>query len=243
MIDYSKGLMTNLGEDVPYNVTFNSKGYITGMSVKFDFSEDGDSYSGSGTISFSYDGNGHLTGYTGNSSESGVENGVHYSYTSNFKCIKTWQNGNLTKVNYEINGNENGDQLMETMEAEFEYGNIQNSLGQYCIALAEAGHDLGCAPFALAGMFGTPSAYFPTSYTESWDNGKGYHGSQKYDCTITLNADGTIAKEGYNAYSYITASTISAAKIPASVFGAHPENAGKKIRSTFMPMRTRKTVK
>ena len=68
-IDYDKGVV--IMDDEEAKVSFNSDGYVTGISASWNYNEDGYSYKGSGKISFSYNGNGQLVSYTESSSESG----------------------------------------------------------------------------------------------------------------------------------------------------------------------------
>lgn len=65
-IDYDKGVV--IMDDEEAKVSFNSDGYVTGISASWNYNEDGYSYKDSGKISFSYNGNGQLVSYIESSS-------------------------------------------------------------------------------------------------------------------------------------------------------------------------------
>ena len=95
-IDYDKGVV--IMDDEEAKVSFNSDGYVTGISASWNYNEDGYSYKGSGKISFSYNGNGQLVSYIESSSESGKEDGESFSSQGSYKATYTWKDGNLIKV-------------------------------------------------------------------------------------------------------------------------------------------------
>lgn len=91
-IDYDKGVV--IMDDEEAKVSFNSDGYVTGISASWNYNEDGYSYKGSGKISFSYNGNGQLVSYTESSSESGKEDGESFSSQGSYKAdlhLERWK--------------------------------------------------------------------------------------------------------------------------------------------------------
>ena len=106
-IDYDKGVV--IMDDEEAKVSFNSDGYVTGISASWNYNEDGYSYKGSGKISFSYNGNGQLVSYTESSSESGKEDGESFSSQGSYKATYTWKDGNLIKVVTKEESTEDGE--------------------------------------------------------------------------------------------------------------------------------------
>lgn len=246
-IDYSTGTITTDYGDT-YNVTFNGKGYITSLYGAWDYIEDGESSSGSGRISFSYDGNGHLIGVTSSGSSTEVYEGERYSYSESGKAVLTWQDGNLIKTEQTVTENDGGEKITEVVRSSFEYGNQANPTGQYCVALENNFLDLELSVYSHIGLFGVGPAYFPTSYSY-YENYDGEEHTDNGNCSYTLNSDGTINREtvggiNYN-YSYITFGT-SAAKVAYTKqtrsAGSQNVAVGKKVREMFMPMHTRRNV-
>ena len=151
-IDYDKGVV--IMDDEEAKVSFNSDGYVTGISASWNYNEDGYSYKGSGKISFSYNGNGQLVSYTESSSESGKEDGESFSSQGSYKATYTWKDGNLIKVVTKEESTEDGEKYekektfyvrTENLEDQIEYikinGKKQNRKKQkkgYEIQLNEA---------------------------------------------------------------------------------------------------------
>ena len=106
-IDYKRNIIMTDGEDDYMNITFNSKGYITKMSGSWNYSEGGEYEKGSGTVTFKYDGDGHLTTYSGTSKESYSFDGEKYSYTGYGNVSCTWRGGNLVSAEYTYEETEN----------------------------------------------------------------------------------------------------------------------------------------
>ncbi|WP_288979911.1 hypothetical protein, partial [uncultured Parvimonas sp.] len=96
-------------DDEEAKVSFNSDGYVTGISASWNYNEDGYSYKGSGKISFSYNGNGQLVSYIESSSESGKEDGESFSSQGSYKATYTWKDGNLIKVVTKEESTEDGE--------------------------------------------------------------------------------------------------------------------------------------
>lgn len=204
-IDYNKGLL--ITDDEEAKVSFNSKGYITGISASWSYKEDGDSYKGSGKISFSYNGKGQLVSYSESSSESGKEDGESFSYKGTYKSVYTWQDGNLVKVVTEEVDTEDGEVSEAGSTCTIEYGDQKNELGQYTVGLSDVLDMEDADIFAYVGMLGKASSYFPVSYTEKWyerDTEQEHEGEYRREMSYSLNSDGTVATErvGNETFSY-----------------------------------------
>ena len=120
-IDYDKGVV--IMDDEEAKVSFNSDGYVTGISASWNYNEDGYSYKGSGKISFSYSGNGQLVSYIESSSESGKEDGESFSSQGSYKATYTWKDGNLIKVVTKEESTEDGENMNTVLL-------VQSSMGK-----------------------------------------------------------------------------------------------------------------
>lgn len=202
--DYSKGTYTLDDDDQVYKVTFNGKGYITKLSTSWNYPDyDGNDYTGNGTLSFSYDGDGHLIGCTINGTETVVNDEGSEKYNETGKGVMTWVNGNLMKTSKVYDAVWGGEKYKNTYDCEFEYGNQRNVTGQYCSTLID-GISMELDALALVGMFGTASAYLPVKCSTSELFEGDLYENTKYP-TFTLNSDGTIDSEnnwGRWNYSY-----------------------------------------
>ena len=207
-IDYDKGVV--IMDDEEAKVSFNSDGYVTGISASWNYNEDGYSYKGSGKISFSYNGNGQLVSYTESSSESGKEDGESFSSQGSYKATYTWKDGNLIKVVTKEESTEDGEKYEYGSTCTIEYGEEKNELGQYTLGQAKVLDMEDADVFALVGMLGKASAYFPVSYTEEYyekDSEQNYENEYSENMTYVLNTDKTIKTEYINgspySYSYV----------------------------------------
>ena len=207
-IDYDKGVV--IMDDEEANVSFNSDGYVTGISASWNYNEDGYSYKGSGKISFSYNGNGQLVSYIESSSESGKEDGESFSSQGSYKATYTWKDGNLIKVVTKEESTEDGEKYEYGSTCTIEYGEEKNELGQYTLGQAKVLDMEDADVFALVGMLGKASAYFPVSYTEEYyekDSEQNYENEYSENMTYVLNTDKTIKTEYINgspySYSYV----------------------------------------
>ena len=207
-IDYDKGVV--IMDDEEAKVSFNSDGYVTGISASWNYNEDGYSYKGSGKISFSYNGNGQLVSYIESSSESGKEDGESFSSQGSYKATYTWKDGNLIKVVTKEESTEDGEKYEYGSTCTIEYGEEKNELGQYTLGQAKVLDMEDADVFALVGMLGKASAYFPVSYTEEYyekDSEQNYENEYSENMTYVLNTDKTIKTEYINgspySYSYV----------------------------------------
>nr|MBP8907192.1 hypothetical protein [Odoribacter sp.] len=207
-IDYDKGVV--IMDDEEAKVSLNSDGYVTGISASWNYNEDGYSYKGSGKISFSYNGNGQLVSYIESSSESGKEDGESFSSQGSYKATYTWKDGNLIKVVTKEESTEDGEKYEYGSTCTIEYGEEKNELGQYTLGQAKVLDMEDADVFALVGMLGKASAYFPVSYTEEYyekDSEQNYENEYSENMTYVLNTDKTIKTEYINgspySYSYV----------------------------------------
>ena len=99
-----------LGEDGDEEATisYTNAGYVSKMNEDISFTEDGQKYSLKGTISMSYDGNGHLTSFTGSGTEKGTKNGYPYTWTTSFKATLKWSSGLLRSISYTMKEKDTG---------------------------------------------------------------------------------------------------------------------------------------
>lgn len=204
-IDYDKGVIISDDEEV--NVSFNSKGYITEVSSKWNYEEEGDTYKGSGKISFHYNGDGQLVSSSLSSSESGKEDGESFSYRTSGESSYTWENGNLVKT--VIKEVEEDDQEKYEYGATYtiKYGDDKNELGQNTRTEVEVLELESVDVLSLIGMFGKSSRYFPVSYTDKYyekDMEEDYENEDDYNVRYDLNEDGTIEMEYISSDSYTT---------------------------------------
>lgn len=196
------------------NVSYNSKGYVTSMSGSVTVKEADYSYTSSGTINVTYDGNGHATKLVSSSKETGVDEGVKYTETTTTNYTFTWKSGNLVKVVMEEVEIEDGDKETYKETYTIDYGNNKypNTHKQYSFSLASTITGDFESIMAMVGMYGVGPDYLPVSIIEEWEenhNGKTHTGSSTTDFSYRFNDDGTIAFESGNygsGYNYVYSS-------------------------------------
>lgn len=199
-IDYDKGVITIEDEYEEAKMSFNSRGYITSITASWNSTNEYGTDKGNGKISFSYDGDGHLTSEDSYISGTEIEDGEKWNYTSTFKSVHTWKNGILVSTVSNYKDNENGD--IETGEDRYtvEYGNVKNTTEQMTFAISNAlDFDL-FEPLAMIGLFGKGTTYLPTAVIESEVN-------YPINATYSINSNGTIKSENYlgtKSYTYVT---------------------------------------
>lgn len=245
-IDYKKLIISTDDEEDYMHVVFNNKGYITKIYGSWNYS-DGSGYErGSGTVTFKYDGDGHLTAQTGTSKESYSYDGEKSSYTGSGKVTCTWKGGDFVSARYEYTETEDGKTDTETEEYKVTYDNtLNNKTGQFPMAFTDIFGDDQYL-LALVGMFGKGPAHLPelieckTIYGDD-----GSYNEQTY-AEYGLNADGTIDWEMLNGYryeySYKTYSANDDEVTPAAKMTKAMQAGQKKlrVRDFFMPKRNRK---
>lgn len=122
----------------------------------------------------------------------------------------TWKDGNLIKVVTKEESTEDGEKYEYGSTCTIEYGEEKNELGQYTLGQAKVLDMEDADVFALVGMLGKASAYFPVSYTEEYyekDSEQNYENEYSENMTYVLNTDKTIKTEYINgspySYSYV----------------------------------------
>ena len=90
---------------------------------------------------------------------------------------------------------EDGEKYEYGSTCTIEYGEEKNELGQYTLGQAKVLDMEDADVFALVGMLGKASAYFPVSYTEEYyekDSEQNYENEYSENMTYVLNTDKTI---------------------------------------------------
>ena len=94
--------------------------------------------------------------------------GESFSSQGSYKATYTWKDGNLIKVVTKEESTEDGEKYEYGSTCTIEYGEEKNELGQYTLGQAKVLDMEDADVFALVGMLGKASAYFPVSYTEEY---------------------------------------------------------------------------
>lgn len=167
-------------------ISLNGKGYISGMKVSEKGSDSDGKGETNGNISFSYDGNGHLTHAVAKGSGYRTEEGKKYNYTSKSEYTYTWEGGKLLKMVY----NYSDGYEKESSTVEYTYGSNakQNVTCQYVPAFID---DDMIAAFFYIGYYGKGPSVLPTSCKVTYKDDE-YSDTENYTCTYTLNSDGTV---------------------------------------------------
>lgn len=167
-------------------ISLNGKGYISGMKVSEKGSDSDGKGETNGNISFSYDGNGHLTHAVAKGSGYRTEEGKKYNYTTKSEYTYTWEGGKLLKMAY----NYSDGYEKESGTVEYTYGSnaMQNVTCQYVPAFID--DDL-IAEFFYIGYYGKGPSVLPTSCKVTYKDDE-YSDTDNYTCTYTLNSDGTV---------------------------------------------------
>lgn len=239
-IDYAKNKITLDDGDQEMSVSFNSKGYITKMSGSWNENYEGESYKGNGSISFGYDGNGHMTEQNSSSKETGSYDGESYSFSGTSTVSCKWNGGNLVSATARYDENEDGEKSWYSEDYTATYDEtLNNKAKQFPMVFTDLfGDDMYL--LALVGMFGVGPTSMPAKVvcTEK-DN---YGSNSEYETTVTfdLNADGTINWERLNGttynYSYMGYSSSGDEEVPVTP-AMMAANACKKklsVRNIFM---------
>ncbi len=197
---YKVEVTSDEDESVSCSLSFNGSGYISKCTWSETYDDGEESGSGSETTTLSYNSNGQLTSATNNYSGKEKFDGESYSYSGKVTLNITWEGGNMTKM--AINQTEKGDgySYSDSYTYTYSYGDIENKYRQYTVDFDQTSADcLDCiADFCLIGYMGIGSAYLPTSVKmegEENEDGDVYNYDYTYNCSYTLNEDGTISTE------------------------------------------------
>lgn len=190
-------------------ISLNGKGYVSGMKISYEGYDSEGKGESSGNVSFSYDGNGHLTHVVAKGSGYLTEEGKKYNYTSKSEYTYTWEGGKLLKMTY----NYSDGYEKESSTVEYTYGSNakQNVTCQYVPAFID---DDMIAAFFYIGYYGKGPSVLPTSCKVTYKDDE-ESDTENYTCTYTLNSDGTV-----NAFTGIENGTM--------VYG-NSASAGSKI--------------
>lgn len=209
-IDYTQGVIVTDDEEEKINVSFNSKCYITRYrwkSFSEYYNEEEDL-----SLSFTYDGSGHLTSITGKSKY--TDNNEDFEDIENATVKLSWKNGNLVNITSTTEAKDNdGGYEKEINEFTIKYGTEENIWLQpvYSLLYEFLPEEVEC--LGHIGMFGVGPANFPVSIYVKTTNTNNESGKNKTTTTeddtnvsVSTNTDGTINYEycqnGYLYYSY-----------------------------------------
>lgn len=159
------------------SVSYNGNGYLTSLKSNYEWVESkGTKYeetiTGSGTVTFTYDGSGHLTGATSTSKEKIVRDDKTRNYDANVKVTVTWKSNMLVQVMMKGTETEKDDEGIEkeswtetwnyTYDQEDLIDNT-NKHHQYVHSVTDWIDDFEC--LAFVGIFGRGPLYLPTAAT------------------------------------------------------------------------------
>ena len=203
-ITYTHGYFFDFSREL--SVKYNKSGWMSSYESK----ETGDwspskveaYWNGTGTATFTYDDEGHLTSITRSGAETGLE--LKGPYTSSWleEITLTWENGLLKEMKYNETGFENARTWsgVYTFSYDTEYMNKYKQwvyiyiFGQYNDIFLPYLGLLGVGPDKL------PSTVIFT-FTDKY--GKvGDSGTETYPCSYEFNADGSVAKANGWEYTY-----------------------------------------
>lgn len=177
---------SNIEQTTSNVISLNGKGYISGLKLSVENIDSEGKDVSSGNVSFSYDGNGHLTHVVAKGSGYYTEEGKKYNYTSKSEYTYTWEGGKLLKMVY----NYSDGYEKESSTVEYTYGSNakQNVTCQYVPAFID---DDMIAAFFYIGYYGKGPSVLPTSCKVTNKDDE-YSDTENYTCTYTLNSDGTV---------------------------------------------------
>lgn len=177
---------SNIEQTTSDVISLNGKGYISGLKLSVENIDSEGKDVSSGNVSFSYDGNGHLTHVVAKGSGYYTEEGKKYNYTSKSEYTYTWEGGKLLKMVY----NYSDGYEKESSTVEYTYGSNakQNVTCQYVPAFID---DDMIAAFFYIGYYGKGPSVLPTSCKVTYKDDE-YSDTENYTCTYTLNSDGTV---------------------------------------------------
>ena len=211
-ISFIEDYQGNTSKEEVFNVSYNGKGYVSGMSATIEGESDSETWKTTGKATFSYDGSGHLTKFSGTSKEEGYDDGEKYTETWTDDITLTWKNNQLLKVALVEKGSENGVTWRYTETWNFTYNsNYENIFQQWAPSMTPAFDSDIDELLAFVGLLGNGPAMLPdgAEYEENWDD-DGDTGSddKSYNFSYAFNNDGslkttTIGSKRYNfSYDY-----------------------------------------
>lgn len=202
------------GDEINFNVKYNGNGTISSLEGTSVYDDSYDHSESTQSISFSYDGNGHLTKISGTVKENGRDN-MGYKWWDNYKInfLFTWNKNLLQKVVCIEDGEEEEGTYVYEDTYTFLYNdnaltNYANKYLQYG-SFAEDYLSTVLSMFCYVGLLGNGPEYLPSgldeeTYEEWTEDGekKDYKDSDSKSYRYTFNSNGTIATSGSYKYSY-----------------------------------------
>ena len=200
--------------DDEVSISYNSNGFVSKVEASSSGKDGSDSWQGSGSASYSYDGQGHLTRISSSWKETGTEDGERYSDVWTVSTVLTWKNDMLVKIVEDEKDIEDGETETDNSIVTFTYAtdNLDNYLNEYyqcdpSFAKELEGIGDGELEEALAyvGLMGKGSKYLPMSSKKEWEeyyDGKTHEGSSSYTHKYGFNSNGTISYATVNNTRY-----------------------------------------
>lgn len=181
------------------NISVNGRGAITSLKEVDTYEDDDLTEVTTTTISFSYDGAGHLTSFSGSSTEVDTEDGVKETYKASGSYKFTWSNNKIVKITQETKESD-GYRYVETTEFGYdeEFQNPCNQLSES--SLAESVENVEW--LAYLGYLGIGGDYLPFSSYREWEDigdDSDESGSESLYYKYSFNSDGTLASESYSS--------------------------------------------
>lgn len=213
-IDYSRGTISLEDEDDEegtMDVRFNGRGYLSELSGSWDYTDDDDRYeyryTGSGKVTYSYNGDGNLTKVVSENreTEKNLTTGEKEEYSGKFTMTLTWRDGNLITAVGESEEREDGRTERWTETYTYTYGNQPNKYFQMPISISyPLADESAFGVLAAVGMFGKGPVMLPDYMRESEVEDDGYTDNHSYNISFSLLSSGAIKTEdfGYHTYNY-----------------------------------------
>lgn len=200
-IDYEEGEINYYDYDellTTLDVTFNGSGFISTISTSYEIDERDYYEKGSSDMTFSYDGDGHITKMkeVASGKATDYDEDESYSFGVENTIDLTWKKGNLVQIDSKDIDFESGKEVDSwESRSKIEYGREENEYLQFPMSLCYVDMN-GLNVFFLVGLFGNGPADLPSSLE---NNGSGYH---DYDITFQLNRNGSISEERMNSTTW-----------------------------------------
>lgn len=209
-------------EERSYTVGYNGNGYISSLSYN-DSDED---RVRTGTVTFSYDAEGHLTQVSETCKKRYYDERSDGSWQ--YTCTMTWKNGRLTKAVDKYKEEEDGEYETATLTCTFNYSDyaMENYYNKYLqippsIILRTIEVD-GAEFMAYVGLLGNGPKYLPSSaelVEVENENGKEKRKERFYSFSYGFNTDGSLSYCNDNgthySYSYTHSSGADSHKAPS----------------------------
>jgi len=202
------------------SMSFNAKGYITAITENYSFHESDYTDTGSRTLKFSYDGQGHLTyvsvsGKGAEVADNDVSMSWPYRYTLNSTLTLTWKNNNLVRTEYKEKQTGDDRPSSRTEIYEYTYSDELNTFNQNTCATtqplkaATKYRVVDFYAFALIGWLGKGTEYLPRMFAYYKQEEDKEATTKSYTVSYDVSENGLISNEKYGdtggSYSYSTA--------------------------------------